>query len=281
MLTEPKISIKNELFKSIMAVLLSVSLTYIISTFLFDIPFTKIALLSSIIIPLLILPLFIIPNYKQKKKVIKTNRLLVKMVDEKNLLIHEVHHRVKNNLSIVLSLLHLQNQRPLYKTDLEYSRLNFERRIQTMSLVYDLILRSSNLATMNLRDFLLEQRDFIIDLIKNPYIHIDLITEPGNLTVSFANAIPIGLIISEICINAYQHAFPNRNKGKIRIKAISTGASTTLTIEDDGIGIPSNVSSGSTDTIGLNLVTALSDQVKGKYDIKNNNGTIFTLVYNN
>ncbi len=280
MLTKHKISIKNEILKCFLVVLASVLLAYILTS-LFTIPFTSMVALRAFLIPLFILPFFIIPNYKQKKKIIETNLLLKEMVDEKDRLIHEVHHRVKNNLSIVLSLLHLQEQKTLYKINPEYSRLNFERRIQTMSLVYDHILKSANLATVNLKDFLLDQRDSIIDFVKNPYIQIKLDTEPNNLTVSLANAIPVGLIISEICMNSFQHAFPGKNEGKIIIKAMSLGSSTSLTIEDNGIGISHEFISNSQDTIGLNLVAALVDQVGGNYKIKNKSGTVFNLVYTN
>ncbi len=272
------LSVRNEILKSLLAVVLSVIFVYVCSL-ICKVPYTITALFYSVVTPMVILPFFVIPNFMQKKKIINTNKILTELVDERNMLLYEVHHRVKNNLSIILSLLHLQHQKSFYVQNPEYSLLNFERRIQTMSLVYDLILRSSDLATMNLRDFLHKQRDLIVDIAKNPYIHIDLVTEPENLTVCLKNAIPVGLIISEICTNAFQHAFPGRNTGKIIITAVRKELSTVLTIMDDGIGILSEEFSDFADTIGLLLVDALSEQVQGKYTLKNSSGTVFTLVY--
>ncbi len=255
--------------------------TYVLTVYILGIPYTRTTFLGSVFIPVIILPVFIISDYRQKLKIIKTNRMLVSVINEKNQLIHEVHHRVRNNLAIILSILHLQDQKSRYRNDPEYSRISFERRIQTMSLVYNLILKSPGLDSMNLKQFLLEQQDYITDILENPYIQVELVTDPENISVSLANAVPVGLIISEICINSFQHAFSGSGTGKITVRAVCSNSETVLTIRDNGAGIPRELLPYPPATIGLNLVAALADQIKGSYSIENENGTVFTMVYRN
>ena len=192
MLKSQKISVQNELIKSFMAVLFSIIIAYIIHLII-GIPFTKTKLLISTVIPSVILPIFVIPNYKQKKQVIESNRLLRESLVEKSILVQEVHHRVKNNLSIILSLLHLQKQTPLCKENTEYCLSNFERRVQTISLAHAHILDSPDFSTLNISNFIQEQHELINLLVDNPYRQIKFHIDPINVKITLENAVPIGL----------------------------------------------------------------------------------------
>ena len=89
------------------------------------------------------------------------------------------------------------------------------------------------------------------------------------------------MIISELLINSYQHAFQDRDEGEIIIRITKSDSTTILTFEDDGIGIPENLISGHIDTIGMTLISILADQIGGKSGFQNTNGTRFTLTFNN
>jgi len=280
MIITKNISFQNEIIKSILAIILSVIITYIIHLIVHH-PFTIYKLYKSITIPALVLPFFIIPNYKQKKAVFLAKEELNRSLIEKTELVQEVHHRVKNNLSIILSLLHLQKQTSLYKENTELCLQNYERRVRTISLVHEHILKSPNYSSMNLKDFIQEQKDILIPLVDNPYKQIELDIAPGQFKIKLANAVSIGLIICELVMNSYQHAFLDREKGKVKIRVVESDQNTIFTFKDNGIGISEDSISGDTDTIGMTLISILVDQIKGKFKFKNTDGTKFTLIFQN
>ena len=278
MIFTKNISIQNEIIKSIIAILLSSLISYIIHI-TFHVPFTRVKLILSLTIPTLVLPFFIIPAYIQKKIVFQTKQELKQSLEEKTELVREVQHRVKNNLSIILSLLHLQKQSPRCRNN--FSILNFERRVQTISLAHEHILNSPNYSSLELSEFIQAQKDNIIMFVDNPYRQIEYNLVPDIVRIKLANAVPIGLIISELFINSLQHAFDGRDEGKISIRIIESDSDTILTFEDDGIGISEKTIRDHSKTIGLTLISILVDQIKGKFDFQNNSGTKFTLRFKN
>ena len=280
MIITKNLSVQNEIIKSILAIILSVIIAYIIH-FIVHLPFTITKLIISITIPTIVLPFFIIPNYKHRKAVFLAKEELNISLIEKTELVQEVHHRVKNNLSIILSLLHLQNQTSLCKENTELCYQNYERRVRTISMVHEHILKSPDYSNMDLRNFILEQKDIIITLVDNPYRQIEIDIAPIQLKIKLANTVPIGLIISELLMNSLQYAFQDREKGEVKIWTIESGQNTIFTFEDNGIGISEDLISGNTDTIGMTLISILVNQIKGKFKFQNTGGTKFSLTFKN
>ncbi|MDA3937716.1 MAG: hypothetical protein PF693_00185 [Spirochaetia bacterium] len=163
-----EISIRKEKIKSLLIIISSVIIAYIVY-FILHLPFTISTLIIAITIPAIILPFPIILGYKYKKNMINAKRALEKSMEEKNVLLQEVHHRVKNNLSIILSLLHLRQSPASGNENDKLWFDNYERRIQTISLAHDHILNSSDFSTMHLGEFLLDQNSLIIPLMTDPY----------------------------------------------------------------------------------------------------------------
>lgn len=224
----------------------------------------------------------IITELQQAEECIKSS------LREKEVLLKEVHHRVKNNLGIVSSLLQMQVRRtqdPEANTVLRDS----QNRIASIALVHEKLYRSDDLANINFTQYI---RDLIVYLfdsynISSNRITLDVQVETVSLDAEIA--IPCGLIINELVSNALKHAFPGDRKGKIQIRFSQVPVSReeshpyrlTLTVQDNGIGLPDNFDTKRTKTLGLSLVYGLSKQIGGTIEIHSNSlqGTEFNLTF--
>ena len=190
---------------------------------------------------------------------------------EKEALLREIHHRVKNNMAIISSLLSLQARNikdPVARKLMEESR----QRIKSMALVHEKLYHARDLAAINFKDYI----NSIISEIRSIYrtnassITTDLRIEDVELDLDLA--VPCGLIINELLTNAYKHAFPDNKSGLLSVYFSKTGDTYTLTIRDNGVGLPEGFDYKETNTLGLQLVNALTGQLKGTLQIKSDKG---------
>lgn len=200
-------------------------------------------------------------------------------LNEKEILLKEIHHRVKNNMQLISSMLGLQMSRIIEKKDIELFR-DSQNRIKTMSMIHEKLYQSDNLSKIKFLDFVTGLLESIYQShnIDNKRIKSDLQIDNINMGVDYA--IPCGLIINELFSNALKHAFNDKTNGIIKIifeKDAQSGY--TLTVIDNGIGIPKDSKSKETDTLGLRLVKAFVSQIKGTLDIKVKNGTSFFIKF--
>ena len=202
-------------------------------------------------------------------------------LDEKDTLLREIHHRVKNNLQTVISLLNLQTK----GIRLESARLALQQlkmRIQTLGLVHRHLYESDNLKTVNLRTFLGELCRLLQDGSGVPYwrVRVDLDIAPVSLQIE--RAIPLALLVTELATNSFKHAFPNGRTGTITVTLTAPGDVIRLTVADDGVGT-SPLSSGSGDEehpgLGLVLTQALAKQLGGTLAISAPPGTATTVSF--
>lgn len=197
---------------------------------------------------------------------------------EKEVLLKEIHHRVKNNLQIISSLLELQSiqiQNEETKTLFKES----QSRVKSMALVHERIYQSDDLSSINYKDYIAELADFLFYSYDKPEVTYTL--DADDVRMSIDNAIPCGIIINELISNALKHAFPNGRSGHVNISLKRNRKQTILTIADNGIGMKTGVDIKKSKSLGLELINALVQQLNGQISVISLKGTSFTITIPN
>jgi two-component system, sensor histidine kinase PdtaS len=213
----------------------------------------------------------------KEKEISLKNSHLQHLLDEKEWLMKEIHHRVKNNLQTVISL--LNSQSAYIDNDMALSTIkSSQHRIHAMSLIHQKLYMSENISTINMPIYIKE----LIEYLKDSYNirqRISFKISIDQLELDVSQAVPLGLIINEAVTNSIKYACPNDQDGIISISLISMdGTQYLLTIQDNGIGIP-NEFKDKTTSFGLSLMKGLSDDLEGTFSIENNNGTLLKLSF--
>jgi two-component system, sensor histidine kinase PdtaS len=220
-------------------------------------------------------------NYQQKKAanavISHKNALLERLVTEKEWLLKEVHHRVKNNLQTIISL--LQSQANYLQDDaLEANQIS-KNRIYAMSLIHQQLYRTENMKSIGMSVFLPELLEHLRESFGTErQIHFHHAISPVKLGVS--QAIPIALIVNESVTNAIKYAFPGDRPGNINISMRQTGERITLIIADDGIGVDPAIIDKETNSLGMKLLKGLTEDIDGDITITNENGTTISIRFN-
>lgn len=198
---------------------------------------------------------------------------------EKEVLLKEIHHRVKNNLQIISSLLNLQSR---YIDDQRVFELfrESQERIRSIALIHERLYRSRDLAEIDFAEYL---QSLSANLFRSYGVKsnaVKLKVEVDGMRLSVDTAIPIGLIVNELVSNSLKHAFPSGRKGEIRIRLAANGDnSSTLIVSDNGIGFPHDLDLRNARSLGLQLVNMLVQQLDGTIELDRTNGTTFKIVF--
>jgi two-component sensor histidine kinase len=201
-------------------------------------------------------------------------------LQEKELLLRELHHRVKNNLQIISSLINLQSQGIKNKEDLEIFRES-QSRVKSMAIIHEKLYQSTDLSNINFRDYIQSLVSYLISYYSKEMIKIELDVNEDQV-LNMDTAVPCGLIINELFINSLKHAFEGRNNGKITIKLGSdekTPDCYVLEVSDNGVGLPPEVDINNPKKLGLQLVVSLTNQLDGKIFVDTQDGTKFTIKF--
>jgi PAS domain S-box-containing protein len=197
-------------------------------------------------------------------------------LDEKVVLLREVHHRVKNNLQIIISLVNLQMRQT---TDPEVKRIMSETqsRVRAMSLVHEKLYQSESLSRIDFADY----TRFLVTHLFSFYgigtRKVRLAMSMEKIMVDINTAVPLGLILNELASNALKHGFPDEREGIISISGKDDGEEIELVVHDDGIGIPADFDWKNTPSLGIRLIIALVGQLNGTIDLSTVEGTTFIL----
>jgi two-component sensor histidine kinase len=200
------------------------------------------------------------------------------LLRDRELLLKEIHHRVKNNLQIVASLLKLQANST--KDETVRNMLNVsQNRVKSMSLIHEKLYQSQNLSGINFGDYLKNITEHLLNVygMRNGEVCIDV--QALDVSLEIDTAIPCGLIINEIISNSLKYAFPDGRKGKISVNISLADDTLTLIVSDNGIGMPEHIDFNKTNTLGLQLVNTLVRQLEGTVEIQRNPGTTFTIRF--
>lgn len=200
-------------------------------------------------------------------------------LQEKEVLLKEIHHRVKNNLQIISSLLNLQAAYLKDNQALEIFKES-QNRIESMALIHEKLYQSKDLAKIDFSDYI---QDLVINLFCAYEVHSDAITlklNIGDVFLGINAAIPCGLIINELVSNSLKYAFPAGRLGEICIDLHSVSDNKfALTVSDNGIGFPKELDFRNTESLGLQIVIDLITQLSGTIDIDSNKGTKFKIIF--
>ena len=198
---------------------------------------------------------------------------------EKEVLLQEIHHRVKNNMQVVSSLLSLQSERI---KDSQYTEMfkESQNRIRSMALVHEKLYQSENLAEINVNEYI---TSLVHRLFRSYEVRTDRVAvtiEVEDISLGINAAVPCGLIINELVSNSLKHAFPDKRKGGIKIKLCSVNGNVELTVADNGVGMPEDFDFRTTDSLGLDLVCTLAEyQLDGEITVDRSEGTAFTITF--
>ncbi|MFT3912301.1 MAG: histidine kinase dimerization/phosphoacceptor domain -containing protein [Ferruginibacter sp.] len=218
--------------------------------------------------------------HKQKNNEVITqkNELLQQIVNEKEWLLKEVHHRVKNNLQIVMSL--LNSQSVYINNDAALTAIHdSQRRVYAMSLIHQKLYQSENISVIAMPEYINELVNNLQDSFNSgSRIFFELDIEPVNLDVS--QAIPLGLIINESIVNAIKYAFPGEEKGFVSVGLkYSTDDHLSLTITDNGVGLHAGIGTKEPGSLGLDLIRGLAKQIGGDFTMNSNAGLQIVIVF--
>ena len=206
-------------------------------------------------------------------------RQLEESIKEKEVLLKEVHHRVKNNMQVISSILNLQSSYIDDETALAILRES-QDRIKSMSFVHESLYQSKTLSEVNFSEYIQNIARNLFHSYGRPEGGINLVFELEEVYLNLDTSIPCGLIINEVVSNSLKYAFQGREKGEIKIQfsKLSDGK-LKLIVSDDGIGLPNNFDIENAESLGLQLVTTLVTQVSGELEIDTKSGTQFNIVF--
>jgi PAS domain S-box-containing protein len=210
---------------------------------------------------------------KQQEEELKKN------LEEKELMLREIHHRVKNNLQIVNSLLNLQQSSvddPALKAQLKIS----QNRVKSMALIHQLLYKSNELTKIDMEDYLMGLASFMLASYGELKDRLNIIVKCKDIFFSIETAVPFGLLVNELITNSLKHGFPDLRSGNIEVSlSAEDGGTYVLEYNDNGIGMPLSVVNGHVMTFGMYLIDTLVTQLDGVLELNSDNGTAYKIRF--
>jgi len=215
---------------------------------------------------------------KQKKNLLLSakNEEIAQALSQKEMLLKEIHHRVKNNLQIISSLLHLQAHKSSNPKDLLQQS---QDRIQAMAIIHEKLYQSDNLQSISLSEYVENLLNYFNKTYSLQEKNIIFQSHLENIFLDIDKLIPCGLILNELITNSIKYAFNEKQKGIIRIWASLQGNLCQLEVSDDGVGLPQDFQTKNLKSLGLRLVEGLVRQIKGIWQVQNDNGAKFIISF--
>lgn len=198
---------------------------------------------------------------------------------EKEQLLKEIHHRVKNNMQIISSLLSLQSENisdPVFLSLVQESK----NRIHSMALVHEMLYKSKDLNKIELKEYVDRLVKSIDQSFSRKSLKVDFnVRIPENQYMEIDKMIPIGLILNELLSNSFKYAFTNVNNGIINIEVINAGELYKLEVSDNGVGVTETILQNTNSNLGIQLVRMLSQQLDGSHKLSSEKGVKFELIF--
>lgn len=212
-------------------------------------------------------------TYRDIRKNIADERRIINTLKEKEVLIQEIHHRVKNNMQVIYSLLSLQADQ-FENSEMSGAFVDSQNRILSMATVHQMLYQSENMTEINMKDYI----ESMVELICSNYgfMEVEYHIDAEDIYFDIDKAVPAGLMINEIISNSLKHT-PDIHSLKISFKLWSTATDYVLNISDNGNGFPENFDVDSGTTLGCQLIKGLVDQLNGKYRIYNEGGACYEI----
>lgn len=197
---------------------------------------------------------------------------------EKELLLKEIHHRVKNNMQIISSLMALQS-RQVNDNKLGAELLTTRHRIQSMAMIHEMLYSTGEFSTIDYEKYLKQLIDGLVASIRGSDSNIEVQIEAKSIRLNMDTAIPLGLLINELVTNSLKYAFPNDAVGSISIVINHVSPHYAMSVSDDGVGFPEDYDFENTSSLGLRLVKNLVTQLEGSLVRGNTKGTRYDITF--
>ena len=209
----------------------------------------------------------------------KNEEKLTQSLREKEILLKEVHHRVKNNMQVISSILNIQSS---YVKDIYALNLlnECQNRIKSMAFIHESLYQSENFEFVNFSEYLSSLTKNLVHTYSINSQKIKLILTLDKLILNLDLSIPCGLIINEIISNSLKYAFPNNRDGIIFVTLTAKQKKVIIEVGDNGIGLSKKIDIKNSETLGLQLIETLVDQINGKVKLSRNKGTVFKINFN-
>jgi len=214
----------------------------------------------------------------KQQEINRQNMRLQRLIMEKDWLLKEVHHRVKNNLQIVMSL--LSTQLAYLENTAALNAISESRnRVQAISLIHQKLYSTSNVASIDMQTYISDLINYLNDCLNasSRGIRFEQLVEP--IKIDLAQAVPLGLILNEAITNAVKYAFTGNGGDIIIALQLMINENLLLTITDNGKGLPANFDIKNTSSLGMEMMKALSKQLDGSFQVKSNHGVTITIEF--
>jgi PAS domain S-box-containing protein len=217
-------------------------------------------------------------NIRERTEASRLEQKIKRSLEEKEVLLKEVHHRVKNNLQVVCSLLDLQSQYSHDPATVEMFRES-EHRVRSMAMVHERLYQSQEFTNVDFMDYIESLSNYLFRSYQVDG-RISLEVDVRGVRLSIERAVPCGLLVNELVSNCLKHAFKGREHGRIRIELHNVAVDEILlAVSDDGVGLAPSTEPGTTATFGMQLVGALVNQLHGRFSIHREAGTTIRIVF--
>lgn len=203
---------------------------------------------------------------------------ITKSLKEKEILLSEIHHRVKNNLAVISGLLQMQiweTQDTAAETALKDSQL----RVQSIALVHEKLYQSENLSYIQFDYYIRDLLQAISSTYMDSHVSVNIKTELEDIILNINQAIPCSLLLNELIVNAYKHAFDSETGGNIYVRTHKKDDTIYLHVKDDGMGLPQDFDLEEASSLGMTLINTLTQQLNGEILMKNENGALFEVNF--
>jgi len=214
---------------------------------------------------------------KNNQQLEKQNDLIQQALQQKEILLKEIHHRVKNNLQIISSLLHLQAHKGQNPEDLLQQS---QDRIQAIAIIHEKLYKSENLQSISLAEYIENLIVYFQKTYSLEQKQIQIETQLDQVYLDIDKLIPCGLILNELITNSIKYAFNDQKQGVIKIWAKIQEDSCVLEVQDNGVGLPADLNPKKTKSLGLRLIDGLVKQIKGTWEFQNIEGANFKIYFN-
>jgi two-component sensor histidine kinase len=198
---------------------------------------------------------------------------------EKEVLLREIHHRVKNNMQVISSLLNLQSRHIQDPAVLEAFKES-QRRIRSMALIHERLYQSTDLSRIEFSQYLRNLATHLFHSYQVDSDRIRLSLDAEEVFLNINTAIPCGLIVNELISNSLKHAFPEGRKGEVGVSLQRViGDGYMIRVRDDGIGFPEGLDFRRTETLGMQIISTLASQIEASIELTRERGTSFTIRF--
>jgi two-component sensor histidine kinase len=190
----------------------------------------------------------------------------------------EIHHRVKNNLQIISSLLNLQSQYIKDENVLDIFS-DSQNRVRSMAIIHEKLYKSNSMSKIDFDEYISDMVDSLFYNYNVDESRIKLHKYIDEIHLNVDTAIPCGLIVNELITNCLKHAFPGNINGDVNIDLRNIDGKYVLNVKDNGVGFPDNIDYKNTESLGLQLVTSLVNQIEGTIELNHSEGSNFKIIF--